>query len=83
MVVGPVVILASPGAVLKLPLLHNLIYDEGWALLTDHRCVWVSELSDSAAIGWSLGLMLIGLLMVFGGVWLLRSARLRVIGGLA
>ena len=83
MVLGPVLIPGSPWVVLKLPLLHTLIYEEGWALLTGHRCVWLSELSDSSAIGWPLGLMLIGVSMVFGGLWLFRSARLRAIGGLA
>lgn len=75
MVLGPVLVLASPWVVLKLPLLHSLIYEEGWALRTDHRCVWISELSDSAAIGWSLGMMVIGVSMVLGGLWLFRSAR--------
>jgi len=83
MVLGPVLIVASPWIVLKLPLLHTLIYEEGWALLTGHRCVWFSELSDSAAIGWSLALMLVGVSMVFGGLCLFRSARPRAIGGLA
>jgi len=79
MLLGPVLVLASPSVVLKLPLLHSLIYEEGWALLTDHRCVWVSELSDSAAIGWSLGVMVVGVSMVFGGLWLCRSARPRAL----
>ncbi len=74
MVLGPMLILGSPWVVLKLPLLRSLIYEEGWALLTDHRCVWISELSEPAAIGWSLGLMLVGVWLVFGGLWLFRSA---------
>ena len=83
MVLGPVLILGSPWVVLKLPLLHSLIYEEGWTLLTGHRCVWFSELSDSAAIGWSLGLMLVGVSMVFGGLRLFRAAPPRDIRGLA
>ena len=82
-VLGPLLILGSPWVVLRLPPLNSLIYVEGWALLTGHRCVWFSELSDSAAIGWSLALMLVGVSMVFGGLLLFRSARPRAIGGLA
>ena len=83
MVLGPVLILASPWVVLKLPLLHSLIYDEGWALLANHQCVWVSELSDAAAIGWSSGAMVIGVSTLFVGLRLFRSGRLRAMGGFA
>jgi hypothetical protein len=82
MVLGPLLILGSPWVVLRLPLLHSLIYEEGWALLTGHRCVWFSELSDSAAIGWTLEMMLVGVSVLFGGLWLFCSARPRAIGGL-
>jgi hypothetical protein len=83
MVLGPVLILASPWVVLKLRLLHGLIYEEGWALLTDHRCVWISTLSDSAAIGWSIAMMLVGVSVVFSGLWLFRSGRPRTTRGFA
>jgi hypothetical protein len=74
MVLGPLLILASPRVILDLPLLHSLIYEEGWALLADRRCVWFSELSTSAAIGWCLGLILVGVAMIFTGLRLFRSA---------
>lgn len=82
MVVGPLLIIGSPWVVLKIPIFHKLIYEEGWALLTDHRCVWISELSDSAAVAWSLGMMLLGASMLFGGLWVFRSSRLHTIGSL-
>jgi hypothetical protein len=82
MVLGPLLVFASPWVVLKLPLLHSLIYEEV-CVLVGQRLVGASELRDSAAIGWSLGIMLVGVLMVFTGLWLFRSTRQRARGAFA
>lgn len=78
MSLGPLLILISPWMVLHFPLMHGLIYEEGWGYLGRDRCEWFSQLSDSATISWSLVMMLGGVSLLFSGLWLFRSARFSV-----
>jgi len=74
MLIGPIVILASPWLVLSFEPIRRRVFDEGWALEAT-KCVWFSELHESAAFGWFSSIVALGLVILFSGLWLFRSAR--------
>jgi hypothetical protein len=71
--IGPVLVLASPWLVLSFEPISRRVFDEGWALKPT-KCVWYSELSESAAFGWFSGFVALGIFALFAGLWLFRSA---------
>ena len=73
MAVGPILIILSPWIVLSLPAVHGFFYDEGWALLSSGRCVWLSKVKESTAIVGALVLMAFGVAGLFAGLRLYRS----------
>lgn len=75
MIVGPALILGSSWLVLSFGPLHKRVFEEGWALLDTGQCIWFSELKMPAFIGWFSSLILFGVVMLFFGLWLFRSAR--------
>ncbi len=70
---GPVLIVLSPWIVLSLPAVHGFFYDEGWAVLSNGRCVWLSKVKESTAIAGALILMAFGVAALFAGLRLYRS----------
>ena len=81
MIAGPVLVLGSPWLVLSFGLIHGWVCDEGWALMSDGRCIWFSEPKESAVISCFSALVVFGVLGLFAGLWLFRSARIRRTGG--
>jgi hypothetical protein len=74
MVIGPVLILASPWLVLSFEPIRQRVFDEGWALGAT-ECVWFSELREAAVFGWFSGIVALGIVALFSGLWLFRTAR--------
>lgn len=74
MVIGPVLVLASPWLVLSFEPIRRHVFDEGWALWAA-ECVSYSELRESAALGWFSGIVALGIVALFSGLRLFRSAR--------
>ena len=76
MIIGPILVFASPWLVLSFGPIRRQVFDEGYALLTTGQCVWFSKLRESAAFGWFCVVVALGIIALFSGLWLFRSARL-------
>jgi len=75
MVIGPVLVLASPWLVLAFEPIRRQVFDESSIMLTKGLCVSTSEIRESAAFGWFGGIVALGIVALFSGLWLVRSAR--------
>jgi hypothetical protein len=74
MIGGPALILSSPSLVFSLGPLHSQIYDQCW-IIGQSGCNMVESLNKSAAITWVLAPSMFGVVALFAGLWLFRSAR--------
>lgn len=62
-------IVASPSLVLALPSIRGTYEHSGWAL-TPYDCLLIIDRTDSVALSWLAGFLVIGVAGVFGGTFL-------------
>jgi hypothetical protein len=75
MISGPALTLSSPWLVISFGPLHKKVFEEYFAFLTGGQCTRFENLMVSAYIEWISGLVILGIIAMFIGLWLFRSTR--------